>query len=198
MRTFNVVNVYDYEEVLTQLGFTPNSLGATYDWQTNINTILSGLINIGLTGNDKTYFNEAMGCLFSRNRKLGVFECASDDVNDVDADLLKECIYDIVEVMFRYRDKYLKMLKYYRASENNLLDKIETTGGRVIKNNNTPQSNDSNDVYADMPYVNNSTKELTETGTDGGTLMARLNEIQSQYRNVISDWCDEASGLFLY
>jgi hypothetical protein len=49
-----------------------------------------------------------------------------------------------------------------------------------------------------MPYVNNSTKELTETGTDGGTLMARLNEIQSQYRNVINDWCSEASGLFLY
>lgn len=95
-------------------------------------------------------------------------------------------------------DKYLTLLSLYTAQQANLMNQLKTTVGIVGDHrvNDTPQDGGSfdDDNHTSVYEANTST---TTTDTDPDTVMARLDEIQNKYMNVLKAWCDEFNSLFI-
>lgn len=83
-------------------------------------------------------------------------------------------------------DRYTKLLDIYTAERDNLLNKVEA----ITRFNDTPQ--DSGE-FSDDPHTTN----ITSVKNDYDTLMGRIDEIDRAYRNVMKDWAEEFSGLFI-
>ena len=95
-------------------------------------------------------------------------------------------------------DKYLYLLKTYKNQLSTLLDKVKTKSTGVGKFNDTPQNEIVNgDEFGDNGHISNLTKSENETETDFDTKMGRIDEIQRKFRNLLKDWSDEFSGLFV-
>ena len=95
-------------------------------------------------------------------------------------------------------EKYLTLLGLYTAQRANLMNQLTTTIGVVGDHrvNDTPQDGGSfdDDNHTSVYEANNST---TTTEADPDTVMARLDEIQNKYMNVLKAWCDEFNCLFI-
>lgn len=192
-----VSNVYTYDELIKSLNLNQSKIGETYDRISALSTNYNAFFDFSsLSDSDKVSFNEVLSLIYDLNKEASFFISYEDEINNISLIERIKLFGEVYINLKRYSPRYLKMLELYRSQEDNLLDKIKTTNGRVLKLNNTPQERDSNDVYADMPYVNNSSKEIGESATDGNTLMARLNEIQNSYRNLLDEWASEVASLF--
>lgn len=95
-------------------------------------------------------------------------------------------------------DRYMNLLKTYQNQLSTLLDKVKTKSTGVGKFNDTPQNEIVNgDEFGDGSHISNLTKSENETESDFDTKMGRIDEIQRKFRNILKDWTDEFSGLFI-
>lgn len=97
----------------------------------------------------------------------------------------------IKEFLEDSRKYYEKLLPLYTASEANLLKKVENIS--TTQFNDTPQSTDSGlsgDNYASTYTKVNSSNEF-------GTVIQRLEEIHSYWRNLYSEWSSEFGRAFV-
>lgn len=95
-------------------------------------------------------------------------------------------------------DRYMNLLKIYKNELSALLDKVKTKSSGVGKFNDTPQNEIVNgDEFGDGGHISNITKSENETETDFDTKMGRIDEIQRKLKNILREWTDEFSGLFI-
>ena len=95
-------------------------------------------------------------------------------------------------------DRYMNLLKIYQNQLSTLLDKVKTKSTGVGKFNDTPQNEIVNgDEFGDGGHISNITKSENETETDFDTKMGRIDEIQRKLKNILREWTDEFSGLFI-
>ena len=106
--------------------------------------------------------------------------------------------------------KYKKMLSLYSATENKLLDKLQTITESDAEAHGTNRYNDSpqeviesdsstynTDQYATEIRQDDSTSGSdTTTSYDEGTLMRRLDEINTKYENLYKRWIYEFDKFF--
>lgn len=85
--------------------------------------------------------------------------------------------------------RYSKLVELYSAQLSNLFNQIKTTN--VSKFNDTPQANISGGFAGDN-YT--STITNSESGTDGGSVIARLEEIRQLLHNTYAEWAKEFSA----
>lgn len=136
--------------------------------------------------------------------------------------MFKEWIRKFCAILQGTFDKYEKTIEYYKGQEENLLDKIGTTTVQTLNTTTTFDTNDSvtqrfNDTpqnggdFEEDSYTSTYTKNqsvadqetansgdiTTETGTDGMTLVSRLDEIRKKWRDLYVQWCHEFDGIFI-
>ena len=93
----------------------------------------------------------------------------------------------MMSIMEQTYDRYATLLKSYDDQKANLLNKVEA----ITRFNDTPQ--DSGE-FADDRH----TTHITTSKNDYDTIMARIDEIDRNYRNLLKDWTSEFEPLFIH
>lgn len=112
-----------------------------------------------------------------------------EDFPVVDDDICFDAIIRLIAQYQATQEKYLVLLTYYANNKNNLLNAVQQE--QVHNYNDTPQNYG---VYSSESHMTSYDK-LT-ISNDFDTLMARLAEVQSKFRNLVKDWADEFRSLF--
>ena len=119
-------------------------------------------------------------------------------------------------------DRYSKLVDYYKSKEDDLLEQIASTSKQTLNTNttvdssaeqtqrfnDTPQNggdwsaDDYTSTYQKVGNISGSSTANTgdvtvDSGTDGTTLAARLEEIRKLWKDVYVQWSYEFSGLFI-
>lgn len=121
-------------------------------------------------------------------------EVTSEDIGQISKKFLRKLsvIYNLTE------SKYLYLLNLYGQQETNLMNQLSvvqsTLGDHRV--NDTPQNGGlfTDDNHTSVYEANSST---VTTSSDPMTIMARIDEIQNKYMNVLKAWCNEFNSLFI-
>lgn len=89
---------------------------------------------------------------------------------------------------------YGKLAKLYTENENKLLDQIKSTSTSTNRDSDVPQLNG---VWDGNDQVSTIASASTESLTDNGSMMSRLNEIRSGYRDIMQLWMRDFYKNFL-
>ena len=92
------------------------------------------------------------------------------------------------------RKSYGKIAKLYTENESKLLDQIKSTSTSKNRDSDVPQL--SGDWDGD-DQVSTVASASTESLTDNGSMMSRLNEIRSGYRDIMQLWARDFYKNFL-
>ena len=89
---------------------------------------------------------------------------------------------------------YGKLAKLYTENENKLLDQIKSTSTSTNRDSDVPQLDG---VWDGNDQVSTIASASTESLTDNGSMMSRLNEIRSGYRDIMNLWMHDFYKNFL-
>ena len=89
---------------------------------------------------------------------------------------------------------YGKLAKLYTENENKLLDQIKSTSTSTNRDSDVPQLDG---VWDGNDQVSTIASASTESLTDNGSMMSRLNEIRSGYRDIMQLWMRDLYKNFL-
>ena len=89
---------------------------------------------------------------------------------------------------------YGKLAKLYTENENKLLDQIKSTSTSTNRDSDVPQLDG---VWDGNDQVSTIASASTESLTDNGSMMNRLNEIRSGYRDIMNLWMRDFYKNFL-
>lgn len=90
------------------------------------------------------------------------------------------------------RLKYSKLVELYTAQAGNLLNQIKSNS--VSKFNDTPQAAASGGFTGDN-YTSNITQN--ESGTDGDSIINRLDEVRRKLNSIYEDWAKEFEAFII-
>lgn len=89
---------------------------------------------------------------------------------------------------------YGKLAKLYTENENKLLDQIKSTSTSTNRDSDVPQLDG---VWDGNDQVSTIASASTESLTDNGSMMSRLSEIRSGYRDIMQLWMRDFYKNFL-
>lgn len=112
------------------------------------------------------------------------FICFTDDENIKAAECSVDVIGQIVAWMKSSDTKFSMLIANQEENKSKLLGQIKSSG--VSKFNDTPQNSGN---FSDDEH--NTTVTKTESSTDGGTLLSRLNEIEDNLKRLYDNWSNE-------
>lgn len=134
-----------------------------------------------------------------------VFEC-DEEMKDNESILTHEKVLYLtrrflgkfVAVIENTWQKYVAILKSYKASENDLLGKLQriSNGSDTRRDNDTPQDSGDFDDDPHTSFISNGTTDVTES-YDDTSLIERLDKIQRLYQKTLLSWLNEFRGLFV-
>lgn len=123
-----------------------------------------------------------------KNESVG-YICVNDSENqDV---LFREFMRKYIVIFKETYTRYIVLLNMYQNNKNKLLDELKTVS--VDRFNDTPQNN--GDFTSDS---HTTTYRKLEVSTPISSIMERINEIDSKYKNLYSEWALEFSKIFMY
>lgn len=92
---------------------------------------------------------------------------------------------------------YSTLLGVYAGAKASLMEDIKATSKNKVKFNDTPQNPNNLGVYEGDDYITHFTSTEGETSSPLMSKMMRLKEIQDHYKDLMEDWVDKASKLFI-
>ena len=92
------------------------------------------------------------------------------------------------------RKSYGKIAKLYTENESKLLDQIKSTSTSTNRDSDVPQLDGDWDGYNQVSTVASAS---TESLMDNGSMMSRLNEIRTGYRDIMQLWARDFYKNFL-
>ena len=92
------------------------------------------------------------------------------------------------------RKSYGKIAKLYTENESKLLDQIKSTSTSTNRDSDVPQLDGDWDGYDQVSTVASAS---TESLMDNGSMMSRLNEIRTGYRDIMQLWARDFYKNFL-
>ena len=92
------------------------------------------------------------------------------------------------------RKSYGKIAKLYTENESKLLDQIKSTSTSTNRDSDVPQLSGDWDGYDQVSTVASAS---TESLMDNGSMMSRLNEIRTGYRDIMQLWARDFYKNFL-
>ena len=92
------------------------------------------------------------------------------------------------------RKSYGKIAKLYTENESKLLDQIKSTSTSTNRDSDVPQLDGDWDGYDQVSTVASAS---TESLVDNGSMMNRLNEIRTGYRDIMQLWARDFYKNFL-
>ena len=119
------------------------------------------------------------------------YVCWSDDEDSTASKAFAEEIGKIYSWIISSTDKYSQVIENFENNKAKLLDEIKTYS--VDRFNDTPQNDGT---YDDDTHNTNVTKH--ESTSLGGTMMARLKEVESNIEEYYKEWSDEFRKFILW
>lgn len=105
-------------------------------------------------------------------------------------------LFDLYNVLNRTYDYYTTLLEFYASQKATLLGQIKASTVTKTKINETPQEDNSEGTYEGDAYINHYTEVGNESASDMATPMARLKEVENNYKNNLVAWVDEFRPIF--
>lgn len=113
----------------------------------------------------------------------------NEDYPILDDDIVFDAILRLIAQYQATQERFILLLNFYANNKNNLLE--------AVKNEQTHQYNDTPQnygTYTSETHMSSYDKMIINNDFD--TLMGRLDEIQSKFRNLIKEWANEFKSLF--
>lgn len=183
---------YTFGEVMSQVRGSqaiPNSFTAFQQYLTNNNDVIASSTTFN------NLFEEVFNLLIDEYSTWAItYVDYLPDPNQEEPTLTDEEVLDAcLKILTRYiqtYDKYVVLLGFYQAQKSNLLEQVQSMTKQLY--NDTPQNGGNFDDDNHLSSISS-----TQSATDADTIMGRLNEIQKTYRQLVKDWMDEFSGIFI-
>ena len=134
--------------------------------------------------------------LYSRyGNEIVYFSTSKIDKFDEDHKIkLAKFLNRILDTYQYVSDKYITLLTYYTQKRNSLLDGIKVISETINKFNDTPMTEGS---YLADGFVTNISQNKNTLTNEKDTLMLRLAEIQTHYKDVFKDFIFEFKRIFI-
>lgn len=193
-RRYELRYFYDLHEVLAS---SPTSK----PWQVNAgDRILSLLEDMQYLPNfvkaDYTDYKDdnyryLINLMYQLNHKDYVI---NSDEDTLTTDMKYDFIFKLCGAIISTSDRYLSLLASYVAAKDKLLAPLKTTTNSSNRFNDTPQEGGD---YSLDPFTSSINQIESSTEIDSDTIMGRLRELQGNYQNVLRNWVDEVSKIFI-
>ena len=106
-------------------------------------------------------------------------------------------ITKVMNFIAQTHEYYSTLLGEYATAKASLMADIKATSKNKVKFNDTPQNPNTAGVYEGDDYITHFTSTEGETSSPLMSKMMRLKEIQDHYKDLMEDWVNKASGLFI-
>lgn len=183
-------NIYTFDELLNKNGaYIPDSNNNAY-------IILSNVFNIGTyvdVSSLQDYWTSGIGNDIFKNLWYRFKDCYCGAGQDID-EARKNFINSFFSIWNHYKDRYNLVLGLYKDNQNKLLDQLKNSSSTISRFNDTPQQGGD---WKDDQYTTNITQSKIENLSDAGTVMSRISEIQESYENLLGEFVDKFTMLFI-
>ena len=184
---------YTLDDIRIEVGISPNDKGPYTIANSSAASLSSFLMNCfyklhfslppALTETDeaRTCFKEYIWPRFYQEAIIYT------DSDESESFLEKFCETKSGQIMSWWKssiEKYTLLIKNLEANKNKLLDDVKSTS--ISRFNDTPQNSGD---FSDDQHTSTATK--TENSSNVGTMMARLNEIEDNIKQLYIDWSNE-------
>lgn len=189
------VNYFTLQEVYTRVkgDFKPYQLRYTNVSIFNVDSPLSFKYNIP----NLDIITKLHNIVFSDNRKKYIIVLENNKIDDASIqDAFNDWLLSYNSLINKTASRYLTLINLLNEKESSLLAQIKTSSTGTSRYNDTPQSSDFQEIEG-TDYASNITKTSGETTSDGGTTIARLEEVRQNLRNLYTDWAEEFRQLFI-
>lgn len=189
------VNYFTLQEAYTRVkgSFNPYQLKYPDVSIFNVDSPLSFNYNI----HNIDIINNLHNIVFSDNRKKYIIVLENNKIDDASIqDAFNDWLISYNSLINKTASRYLTLINLLNEKESSLLAQIKTSSSGTSRYNDTPQSSDFQEIEG-TDYASNITKTSGETTSDGGTTMARLEEVRQNLRNLYTDWAEEFRQLFI-
>ena len=188
---YNYVRTYyTLDDIRIEVGLYPTAKGP----YTMSNISLSTFLNTCLreagydTAPTSTETNEAITCfrnyIWPRFYNEAVIYVDSDEDEDFVKKFARTKVGQILAFWQSSSGKYSLLIQNLEANKSKLLDDVKSSS--TSRFNDTPQNSGD---FSDDAHTSTVTK--TENTTNAGTMMARLNEIEDNIKQLYMDWSNE-------
>lgn len=189
------VNYFTLQEAYTRVkeSFNPYNL----DFKDISLFTASSPLTFNYDDNNLSIINKLHNIVFSDNRKKYIIVLGNNKIDDASIqDAFNNWLISYNSLINKTASRYLTLIKLLNEKESSLLAQIKTSSTGTSRYNDTPQSSDFQEIEG-TDYATNITKTSGETTSDGGTTMARLEEVRQNLRNLYTDWAEEFRQLFI-
>ena len=181
---------YTLDDIRIEVGISPNDKGPYTIGSRSLSIFLNTcLTKVGFTESpvysDTT---EADTCfrfyIWPRFYQEAIIYVDSDETEDF---LEKFCRLKVGQILAWWQsssEKYSLLIQNLEANKNKLLDDVKSSS--TSRFNDTPQNSGD---FSDDNHTSTVTK--TENSSNVGTMMARLNEIEDNIKQLYLDWSNE-------
>ena len=189
------VNYFTLQEAYTKVKglFNPYQLKYPDISIFNVDSPLSFKYNIS----NLDIINKLHNIVFSDNRKKCIIVLENSKTDDASIqDAFNDWLISYNSLINKTASRYLTLINLLNEKESSLLAQIKTSSTGTSRFNDTPQSSDFQEIEG-TDYASTLTRTSGETTSDGGTTMARLEEVRQNLRNLYTDWAEEFRQLFI-
>lgn len=183
---------YTLDDIRIEVGINPNDKGPYTIGDMYFSVFLNNcLTKAGFKGKDAAYADETTETLkcfqnyiWPRFYQEAIIYVDSDESEDF---LEKFCRTKAGQIMSWWNassEKYVMLIRNLDTNKAKLLDDVKSSS--IARFNDTPQNSGD---FSDDNHTSNITK--TESSSNVGTMMQRLNEIEDNIKQLYMDWSNE-------
>lgn len=143
--------------------------------------------------------------LIARFLNHGFLKLDHEEIGADDKDKVIEVFNNLLTQLANTFPRYNELCTYYNDSVGELMKKIESTStsstesSNLQKHSDTPQNEGdwlADTHTTDINKTNYDNDTTIENSTEKDSPIVRINEIQTQYRNVLLEWTNELEKCF--
>ena len=181
---------YTLDDIRVEIGISPDTKGPYAMKNSAFSTFLNACLSeAGF--DDAPYFNdtaESVNCfqkyIWPRFYQEAIIYADLDKNEDFVEKFARTKVGQIMSWWQSSIDKYSLLIQNLTANKNKLLDDVKSMS--ISRFNDTPQNSGD---FSDDQHTSTATK--TENSSNVGTMMARLNEIEDNIKQLYIDWSNE-------
>ena len=183
---------YTLDDIRKELNLFPNEEGPYTIGDMYFSVFLNSCLQkAGFKGKEAAYADETTETLkcfreyiWPRFYQEVVIYTDSDESEDFLEKFARTKVGQIMAWWTSSSEKYVLLIKNLTANKNKLLDDVKSAS--ISRFNDTPQNSGD---FSDDQHTSTVTK--TENSSNVGTMMARLNEIEDNIKQLYIDWSNE-------
>ena len=190
---YNYVRTYyTLDDIRVEVGINPNDKGPYTIGDMYFSAFLNNcLTKVGFKSKEAAYVDEtteSLKCfreyIWPRFYQEAVIYTDSDEDEDFVEKFARTKVGQIMSWWYSSSEKYVLLIKNLTANKKKLLDDVKSSS--TSRFNDTPQNSGD---FSDDQHTSTVTK--TENSSNVGTMMARLNEIEDNIKQLYMDWSNE-------